>query len=79
MERIRSAEKLGEKFEYPDSYSLEKYTDGTFGIMDGPVTEVELHVLNPETVAYLKSRRLHRHRGSLSVTFASKAVAALPP
>lgn len=28
--------------------------------MDGPVTEVELHVLNAETVAYLKSRWLHR-------------------
>lgn len=24
------------------------------------MTEVELHVLNPETVTYLKSRRLHR-------------------
>jgi predicted DNA-binding transcriptional regulator YafY len=60
VERIRSAKKLDEKFEYPDSYSPEKYTDGTFGIMDGPVTNVELHVLNPETVTYLKSRRLHR-------------------
>jgi predicted DNA-binding transcriptional regulator YafY len=60
VERIRSAEKLGEKFEYPDSYAPEKYTDGTFGIMDGPVTDVQLHILNPETVAYLKARRLHR-------------------
>ena len=60
VERIRSAKKLGEKFEYPDSYSPEKFTDGTFGIMDGPVTEVELHLLTPETVTYLKSRRLHR-------------------
>lgn len=60
VERIRLAEKLSEKFEYPDSYSPEKHTEGTFGIMDGPVTEVELHVLNPETVTYLKSRRLHR-------------------
>jgi predicted DNA-binding transcriptional regulator YafY len=60
VERIRSAEKLGEKFEYPDSYSPEKHTDGTFGIIDGPVTEVDLHILNPETVAYLRVRRLHR-------------------
>ncbi len=60
VERIRSADKLGEKFAYPDSYSPEKYTDGTFGIMDGPATDVELHILNPETVTYLKARRLHR-------------------
>jgi hypothetical protein len=41
VERILSAEKLGEKFEYPKTYSPEKYTDGTFGIMGGPPTEVE--------------------------------------
>ncbi|MGD0945827.1 MAG: WYL domain-containing protein [Candidatus Binatia bacterium] len=63
VERIRSAEKLSEKFEYPDRYSPEEYTDGTFGIMDGTVTNVELHILNPETVAYLKARRLHRSQG----------------
>jgi len=60
VERIRSAEKLAEKFAYPESYSPEKYTDGAFGIMEGAVTGVELHILNPETVTYLKSRRLHR-------------------
>lgn len=60
VERIRSAERLGEKFEYPDSYSPAKYTEGTFGIMSGPITAVELHILNAETVAYLKVRRLHR-------------------
>lgn len=59
-ERILSAEKLGDKFEYPESYSPEKHTDGAFGIMGGPLTDVELRILNPETVAYLKSRRLHR-------------------
>jgi predicted DNA-binding transcriptional regulator YafY len=28
--------------------------------MDGPVTDVELHISNPEMVAHLKARRLHR-------------------
>ncbi len=60
VERIISADKLDDKFEYPDSYSPEKYTEGTFGIMAGPVTDVELHILNRETVTYLKARRLHR-------------------
>jgi hypothetical protein len=35
-ERARSPEKLGEKFLYPSSYSPEKHTYATFGIMDGP-------------------------------------------
>jgi predicted DNA-binding transcriptional regulator YafY len=45
VERILSAQKLDDKFEYPESYSPDKYTEGTFGIMDGPVTDVELRIL----------------------------------
>jgi proteasome accessory factor B len=59
VERMRSAERLPERFEYPRAYSPEKQTEGTFGIIEGPETRVEILVMNPETVAYLKSRRIH--------------------
>jgi predicted DNA-binding transcriptional regulator YafY len=60
VERIAAVEKLPERFVYPPGYSPQKYTEGSFGIIDGPSTDVELLLLNPETVAYLMSRRLHR-------------------
>jgi predicted DNA-binding transcriptional regulator YafY len=59
VERMRSAKRLTEHFEYPKSYSPEKQTEGAFGIIEGPETHVELLVMNPETLAYLKSRRIH--------------------
>jgi proteasome accessory factor B len=59
VERIRTADKLEDRFDYPRAYSPEKYTEGTFGILDGPETQVELRLLNADTVAYLSSRRLH--------------------
>jgi predicted DNA-binding transcriptional regulator YafY len=59
VERIRRAERLPERFEYPKRYSPERHTEGTFGIVEGPETEVKLELLNPETVALLASRRLH--------------------
>jgi predicted DNA-binding transcriptional regulator YafY len=59
VERMRSATKLAEGFTYPKRYSPQKYTQGIFGIIDGPETRVELRLLNAETAAYLKSRRLH--------------------
>ena len=59
VERIRTAEKLAARFTYPKTYSPEKYTEGTFGIIDGPETRVELRLLNADTAAYLSSRRLH--------------------
>src|SRR5262249_15471850 len=59
VERIRSAERLEERFEYPRRYSPARHTEGTFGIVDGPETEVKLELLSPETVALLSSRRLH--------------------
>lgn len=59
VERIKKAEKLDARFTYPARYSPEKYTQGTFGIIDGPESSVELLILNPETAAYLSSRRLH--------------------
>ncbi len=59
VERISSAQKLAERFDYPEGYTPEKHTEGTFGIIDGAKTEVELLILNPETVTYLSSRQLH--------------------
>lgn len=59
VERIRKAEKLDARFTYPSRYSPEKYTQGTFGIVDGPESRVQLVIRNPETAAYLSSRRLH--------------------
>lgn len=59
VERIRTAEKLPDRFTYPKTYSPEKHTEGIFGIIDGPETRVELLLLNADTAAYLSSRRLH--------------------
>ena len=60
VERIRRADRLPERFEYPRRYSPERHTEGTFGIVEGPETEVKLELLSPETVALVASRRLHR-------------------
>jgi predicted DNA-binding transcriptional regulator YafY len=59
VERIRTADKLADRFTYPRTYSPEKYTEGTFGIIDGPETRGELLLLNADTAASLSSRRLH--------------------
>jgi predicted DNA-binding transcriptional regulator YafY len=59
VERIGTVEKTGVKFEYPKSYSPQKYTEGIFGIIDGPETRVELLLRNADTAAYLVPRRLH--------------------
>jgi len=59
VERMRSVEKLPERFEYPDSYSPERYTEGIFGLIEGPDTAVEILVKDAETHAYLASRQLH--------------------
>lgn len=59
VERIAAAEKLDETFDYPENYSPARYTQGTFGIISGPETAVELLITNAETVKYLSSRLLH--------------------
>jgi predicted DNA-binding transcriptional regulator YafY len=59
VERIRSAETTGRRFEYPARYSPEKHTEGTFGIVDGDETDVSLLVLTREGAELLQSRRLH--------------------
>jgi len=59
VERIRSARKLTERFEYPRNYSPEKHCEGVFGIIEGDETKVEILIHDPETAAYLRARRIH--------------------
>jgi proteasome accessory factor B len=59
VERIRSVTPTAQHFVYPADYSPEKHSEGIFGIIAGPVTKVELLVMNPETLAYLESRLVH--------------------
>ncbi len=59
IERITTAERLDERFVYPARYSPAKYTEGTFGIMDGEETRVDLRIANDETVGLLRARRIH--------------------
>ncbi len=59
VERIRSTEPLPDRFEYPARYDPAKHTEGTFGIMDGEETRVDLRILNEATLGYLRARRIH--------------------
>jgi len=59
VERIRKAEKLAERFDYPRDYTPARHTEGMFGIIGGTPTKVELLLLNPETASYLRARRIH--------------------
>lgn len=60
VERIQKVELTNRRFEYPKGYTPESHTDGVFGIVDGPETEVAIRILNPDRVELLSSRRLHR-------------------
>lgn len=59
VERMRTVEMLPARFDYPKRYSPEKHTEGTFGIVDGEETKVELRILTREGAELLQSRRLH--------------------
>jgi proteasome accessory factor B len=64
VERIRKVEfildrdKSRIRFPYPKGYRPDKHLDGTFGLLDGPETKVELLLL-ADTEAYLRSRMIH--------------------
>lgn len=60
VERLRSVERLPATFAYPTGYSPERHTEGTFGIVDGPETRVELLLHSPEGAELLQARRIHR-------------------
>ncbi|HEY8515462.1 MAG TPA: WYL domain-containing protein [Candidatus Binatia bacterium] len=66
VERIRSAKPTpGDgprgraRFTYPKDFDPARYTDGLFGVVEGPETEVELVILNQRTEAYLTKRTVH--------------------
>lgn len=59
VERMRSVERRPETFDYPDGFTPEKHTEGIFGIIGGPQTQIELLIKDPRTRAYLESRRIH--------------------
>jgi len=64
IERIRKAEFVQDRdkdrvrFTYPKSYDPQKHIDGTFGLRDGPETDVEFLLL-ANTEEYLRSRVIY--------------------
>lgn len=66
IERIRSVNFVPQeegkpaRFIYPRGFDPAAHTEGTFGIVEGPETRVELKIHNEQTVAYVRSRTIHR-------------------
>jgi predicted DNA-binding transcriptional regulator YafY len=66
VERIRTVEFVREpagtpmRFIYPRGFDPAAHTEGTFGIVDGPETRVELKIHSEQTEAYVRSRTIHR-------------------
>jgi predicted DNA-binding transcriptional regulator YafY len=66
VERIRSVEFIREpdgaqaRFVYPRGFYPDAHTEGTFGIVEGPETAVELKIHSEQTEAYVRSRTIHR-------------------
>jgi predicted DNA-binding transcriptional regulator YafY len=66
VERIRSVEFIYQpdgtpmRFIYPRGFDPAAHTEGTFGIVDGPETIVELKIHSEQTEAYVRSRTIHR-------------------
>ena len=66
IERIRSVEFIREpdgtstRFVYPRGFDPAAQTEGTFGIVEGPETRVELKIHSAQTEAYVRSRTIHR-------------------
>ena len=59
VERIRSVELTTERFDYPARYSPRRHHRGVFGIIAGDETHVALLLMDPETAALLRARRLN--------------------
>jgi predicted DNA-binding transcriptional regulator YafY len=66
VERIRSVEFVHQadgataRFIYPRGFDPAAHTEGTFGIVEGPETRVELKIHSEQTEAYVRSRTIHR-------------------
>jgi predicted DNA-binding transcriptional regulator YafY len=65
VERIRSVEFIRQadgsipRFVYPRGFDPAAHSEGTFGIVDGPETKVELKIHSGQTAAYVRSRTIH--------------------
>jgi predicted DNA-binding transcriptional regulator YafY len=65
VERIRSVEFIHlpdgsqTRFVYPRGFDPASHNEGTFGIVDGPETKVELKIHSEQTEAYVRSRTIH--------------------
>jgi predicted DNA-binding transcriptional regulator YafY len=66
VERIRSVEFIRRtdgalsRFNFPRNFDPAAHTEGTFGIVEGPETNVELKIHSEQTEAYVRSRTIHR-------------------
>ncbi|HZC45608.1 MAG TPA: WYL domain-containing protein [Candidatus Acidoferrum sp.] len=90
VERIRAIEFIRQpdgspaRFTYPRGFDPASHTEGTFGIVDGPETKVELKIHSEQTGAYVRSRTIHRsqhftHRrdGTTTMTMTVKGTTEL--
>ena len=59
VERILSVELTKEHFDYPARYSPSRHHRGVFGIIGGEPTRVELLLMDRETAALMRARRLN--------------------
>ena len=66
VERIRSVDFIRDddgrpaRFVYPRGFDPAAHTEGTFGIVEGPETSVELKIHSSQTESYVRSRTIHR-------------------
>ncbi|HEY9157899.1 WYL domain-containing protein [Candidatus Binatus sp.] len=66
VERIRSVEFIRQpdgsstRFIYPRGFDPAAHSEGTFGIVEGAETKVELKIHSEQTEAYVRSRTIHR-------------------
>jgi predicted DNA-binding transcriptional regulator YafY len=60
VEFIRQPDGAATRFIFPKGFDPAAHTEGTFGIVDGPETKVELKIHNEQTKAYVRSRTIHR-------------------
>ncbi len=84
VERILSIELTHEHFEYPTRYSPARRLRGVFGLIRGEETRVELLLMDRETAALLRARRLNlgerfrtRKDGTTLVTMRARGIEEL--
>jgi predicted DNA-binding transcriptional regulator YafY len=58
IERIESLEKLGERFQKPQDFSVENYLESSFGLVKEAPFDVEI-VFGPKVAEYVRSRIWH--------------------